>query len=71
LWGNFIDEQEEPSETEIDAQTSAAHSPALHKNKIRGHAQQHTPGEVFLLPSGTVVAGVVFGRSYQAPFTVR
>ena len=28
-------------------------------------------GKVFLRPSGTVVAGVAFGRPYQAPFTVR
>ena len=28
-------------------------------------------GKVYLRPSGTVVAGVVFGRPYQAPFTVR
>ncbi len=28
-------------------------------------------GRVFLRPSGTVVAGVAFGRPYQAPFTVR
>jgi dihydroorotase len=28
-------------------------------------------GKVFLRPAGTVVAGVVFGRPYQAPFTVR
>ena len=28
-------------------------------------------GNVFLRPSGTVVAGVAFGRPYQAPFTVR
>jgi dihydroorotase len=28
-------------------------------------------GKVFLRPAGTVVAGVAFGRPYQAPFTVR
>ena len=28
-------------------------------------------GKVYLCPSGTVVAGVAFGRPYQAPFTVR
>ena len=28
-------------------------------------------GKVFMRPSGTVVAGVAFGRPYQAPFTVR
>ena len=28
-------------------------------------------GKVFLRPSGTIVAGVAFGRPYQAPFTVR
>ena len=28
-------------------------------------------GKVFLRPSGTVVAGVAFGRPYQAPFAVR
>jgi dihydroorotase len=28
-------------------------------------------GKVYLKPSGTVVAGVAFGRPYQAPFTVR
>ena len=28
-------------------------------------------GKVYLRPSGTVVAGVAFGRPYQAPFTVR
>jgi dihydroorotase len=28
-------------------------------------------GKVFLKPSGTVVAGVAFGRPYQSPFTVR
>ena len=28
-------------------------------------------GRVFLRPSGAVVAGVAFGRPYQAPFTVR
>jgi dihydroorotase len=28
-------------------------------------------GKVFLRPSATVVAGVAFGRPYQAPFTVR
>ena len=28
-------------------------------------------GKVFLRPAGTVVAGVAFGRPYQAPFSVR
>jgi dihydroorotase len=28
-------------------------------------------GKVYLKPSGTVVAGVAFGRPYQSPFTVR
>jgi dihydroorotase len=28
-------------------------------------------GKVYLKPSGTVAAGVAFGRPYQAPFTVR
>ena len=28
-------------------------------------------GKVYLRPSGTVVAGVAFGRPYQMPFTVR
>lgn len=28
-------------------------------------------GKVYLKPAGTVVAGVAFGRPYQAPFTVR
>lgn len=28
-------------------------------------------GKMFLRPAGTVVAGVAFGRPYQAPFTVR
>ena len=28
-------------------------------------------GKVYLLPWTTVVAGVAFGRPYQAPFTVR
>jgi dihydroorotase len=28
-------------------------------------------GKVFLRPAGTVTGGVVFGRPYQAPFTVR
>ena len=28
-------------------------------------------GKVFLRPAATVVAGVAFGRPYQAPFTVR
>ena len=28
-------------------------------------------GKVYLRPAGTVVAGVAFGRPYQAPFTVR
>jgi dihydroorotase len=28
-------------------------------------------GKVYLRPSGTVVAGVAFGRPYQAPFSVR
>ena len=28
-------------------------------------------GKVYLRPAGTVVAGVAFGRPYQAPFSVR
>jgi len=28
-------------------------------------------GKLYLRPAGTVVAGVAFGRPYQAPFTVR
>ena len=28
-------------------------------------------GKLHLRPAGTVVAGVAFGRPYQAPFTVR
>jgi dihydroorotase len=28
-------------------------------------------GKMHLRPAGTVVAGVAFGRPYQAPFTVR
>ena len=27
-------------------------------------------GKMFLKPSGTVVAGVAFGRPYQSPFSV-
>jgi len=28
-------------------------------------------GNMFLRPSGTIVAGVAFGRSYQSPFSAR
>ena len=39
--------------------------------RVRRHAQQQAAGQAHLKPAGAVVAGVPFGRPYQAPFTVR
>ena len=38
---------------------------------VRRHAQQQAAGKVHLKPAGAVLAGVPFGRPYQAPFAVR
>jgi len=36
-----------------------------------GTRNNKVTGKQYVKPAGTIVAGVVFGRSYQSPFSVR